>query len=110
EGAYGGLAGATAADIDADGYPDLVVTRTFDRVDIFRGSSTGLVLRTHLDAPAGGSAVGDFNGDGLPDIVVAKRENGLVFLNASGFQFRSELPVIGAALSSLTAVDLDGNG
>jgi hypothetical protein len=84
-----GTAVASAGDIDADGFADVIVgapgtsnTSSSGRIHLYRGSASGLqpamqstVL--NLDAPNGASAfgqavstAGDVNGDGFADVIV----------------------------------------
>ncbi|GAA3722530.1 FG-GAP-like repeat-containing protein [Spinactinospora alkalitolerans] len=60
------------ADLDQDGYADLVVIGDTEQY-LVRGSEDGPAdaVALALDRPA--DAVGDFNGDGFPDIIAAGR-------------------------------------
>ena len=69
--------GCVAADLNGDGYADLVVT-TATGVDILWNNRNGTFTTQALPAPYGwyaGAAVADVNGDGRPDIFVAGYTN-----------------------------------
>ncbi len=65
--------GCATADLNGDGYSDLVVTSATG-VDILWNNGNGTFTRQTLPAPYGwysGAAVSDVNGDGRPDIFIA---------------------------------------
>lgn len=81
EGRLGRTAGATFADLDNDGDPDLIVSRNVRDVEggrapseIYRNDAGMLVPAAVLDERRGGRAVGviDFDGDGFDDIVLVE--------------------------------------
>jgi len=69
----------TTADIDGDGYQDLIVTNSISNtISVFRNTSFSgsfITFETRLDFPTGnfpqGITVADFNSDGKPDIAAA---------------------------------------
>src|SRR5262249_28041030 len=69
--------GCATAELNGDGYPDLVVT-TATGVDVLWNNGNGTFTNRALPAPYGwyaGAAVADVNGDGRPDIFVAGYTN-----------------------------------
>jgi hypothetical protein len=69
--------GCVAADLNGDGYTDLVVT-TATGVEVLWNDGNGRFTPRELAAPYGwyaGAAVADVNGDGRPDIFVAGYTN-----------------------------------
>ena len=69
--------GCAAADLNGDGYGDLVVT-TATGVDVLWNQRNGTFRVATLQAPYGwyaGAAVADVNGDGRPDVFVAGYTN-----------------------------------
>src|SRR4051794_296859 len=75
----GGKAGA-AADLNGDGWPELVVANGFDGTKtelnsyVYWGAKDGFTADRRLELPTQGAesvALGDLNGDGIPEIVFA---------------------------------------
>ncbi|MEL7207413.1 MAG: hypothetical protein AAGK32_04135, partial [Actinomycetota bacterium] len=104
----GRTAGATFADLDGDGDPDLVVSRNVrngDRQDapseVYRNDGGALVPATVLDADRGGRAVGavDFDADGRTDLVLVEdRWSGgstALFRNEGDLRFRDVTAEVG---------------
>ncbi|OCC08750.1 VCBS repeat-containing protein [Streptomyces sp. PTY087I2] len=61
--------GSAPADIDADGYTDLLVSAGNDRPIILFGGKSGFGTRAvEFQGPGQGEAVGDFGGDGRADV------------------------------------------
>ncbi len=104
-----------AEDVNDDGLPDLVST--------FFTLSTGISAR--LAGPAGvfgpqifsaaedypvAAAVGRFSSSPYPAVVVATQSSGLFYQAGNGDgTFQAGVPIVGPALNTLTAVDLDGD-
>ena len=125
----GGPAGFTVEDLDADGKPDLIITRyNLNQLSIFKNVSTvGSIAASSFASPVdflagaepGGVAVGDFNGDGKPDIVVAdygsntlsiyKNQTSAGIINSSSFASRV-IEATGSNPSSAAVSDIDGDG
>jgi len=115
------------ADLDDDGYPDLVFANAYDgnnySIDstIYWGSAMGFGLWAQTSLPtrgAEGIATSDLDGDGYLDIVFANMFNGashsidsyIYWGGPSGFDVssRTELPTEGA--TDVAVSDLDGDG
>jgi hypothetical protein len=126
-----------AADVNSDGYADLLVAtaakpstigpagiragqRSEHSVYVFTGSAQGVSGDRKIELPAleaRDMAVGDFNHDGFADIAIANYSDGvssavpsyIYWGSARGFdrQHRSELPTLGA--TGVVAVDLNGD-
>ncbi|MBA3912813.1 MAG: VCBS repeat-containing protein [Acidobacteriales bacterium] len=80
--------GVTAADVNLDGSPDLLVGNYEDgTMSVLLGNGDG-TFQTQLAFVTGGGpetiVVGDFNGDGLPDVFAASYEGALLLGNGDG--------------------------
>ena len=112
---------AVLADLNGDGYQDLVIAMQNSGIQahndlnayIYYGSPEGLTERYRLELPAPNCtavAVGDFNGDGRPDIAFSSAGKLRVFYQMPrGFQFSNSVD-LDIELLSMTASDLDGDG
>lgn len=110
------------ADLDADGWPDLVFAQTEDTTGAYRTTSPVLYgpdFERRVDLPTIGAddvAIGDLNGDAWLDLVFASVGDGdaravdsLVYLGGpDGFGDALTLPGVGAA--AVTLDDIDGDG
>ncbi|MCW5852205.1 MAG: VCBS repeat-containing protein, partial [Anaerolineae bacterium] len=115
DGAWSGA----VADLNGDGYDDLVLgmhyngIRTDLNAAIYFGSPAGWSenRQQFLPAPRCTSvAAGDFNGDGRPDLaLLCHGQVRLFYQSALGFEPKRyvDLPIVGEQLS---AADLDGDG
>jgi len=115
------------ADIDGDGFADLVVARggfSYDPNVVYFGSAAGLATtpgwQSQESAWAVGMALADIDGDGRPDLVTANQGNGsddpyrplYLFRNTgSGFSTTPDWQSAQAAVrNGVAAGDLDGDG
>ena len=110
-----------SADLDNDGYQDLVVTNSSDNeLIVFRGNHQGRLTR-HSSFPAGqnpdGLAVADINGDDIADLVVANHETSYLTLligdSLGGFRPAANSPLtidVSPHPHAVHAEDLDGDG
>jgi len=120
-----------AADLDGDGFADLIVTTAGARqtialessatdghggeVYLLMGGASGVDLRRRQALPARGgrdSAAADFNHDGFPDVAVANSAGAsyVYWGSKAGFSpaRRTELPTLSA--NGVCAADLNGDG
>ncbi len=114
-----GSVSAALADLNSDGYEDLVLARTYDGVRrdlnaiIYYGGPDGLTenRQQRLPVPAGQCvAAGDLNGDGLPDLAFLTGNRLRIFYQTElGFEPRRHVdPDVHA--EQLTVADIDGDG
>jgi hypothetical protein len=121
--AGGLLTGLTAADVNADGLPDVTVVHSgggyFDGTGgVLRGAAGGGFEVTPLDPtglyPVGAGAAADLNGDGIPDLVtvhqVATGKVYVYFGNGSGGFGRPVGYSAGSNVYAVIAADLNGDG
>jgi hypothetical protein len=122
-----GAIGVEAADLDGDGYQDLVFSNVSDglRRDVdsyvYLGGPEGYSPERRVDLPTVGCAdptIADLDGDGWLDLVFANRFDGSSYEVDSAIYWGGEagfsedrrdlLPTVGASRSA--AADLDGDG
>jgi uncharacterized protein (TIGR03437 family) len=114
--------GIAAADLNHDGFADLVVYTLYSgatlnpQVTVFLGKGDGTFQPGNvLPATGGQTVIGDFNGDGNPDLMVAGYDGGLqLLLGNGGGGFGAAITVAGSAsLGRSSAVaygDFNGDG
>ena len=116
-GSGAGPVSVTAADLDGDGFPDLITANGSDgSVSILRNNGDG-TFAAPVSCPAGADpvavAVADMNGDGFPDLIAADlgANSVQVLLNDGhgGFAARPAQGV-GAAPVAVAISDVDGDG
>ncbi len=125
----GDCRGVAAADLDGDGFVDIVALNYGDKtISLFKniGSTGGLNANSFappvvIPAPGGPYevAIADLDGDGKPDLAVVNSDNGTVsiyqnqttsgVLDTNSFPARIDLPG-GTNPETIAAVDLDGDG
>lgn len=113
----------TVADVNSDGWLDIVFSNSRDNAGqtavnsyIFWGSPAGFGRGNRTELPtnrATANSVADLNGDGYPDIVFSNYRHPTSYIywnSASGFSpaNRSELPTLGAVGNSVEDLNYDG--
>ena len=114
----GAISGAVA-DLNGDGYDDLVLAMLDNgiRADlnafVYYGSPEGLTERYHLEIPAPSATcvtAGDFNGDGRPDLAfICGGKVRLFYQRELAFEPKRFVD-LDIEADQLTAADLDGDG
>ena len=112
---YSGLSAANIADLNRDGWTDLVLA---GQIDILWGTSTGLsrTETTHLPTRRGFSVVvADFNRDGYLDLSLSEWTHGrdemsLFWGGPSGYRMDNRFILKFPDVRLHKAADLDGNG
>ena len=103
------------ADVNQDGYPDLILVSSAGKVVILYGDGTGAFPTSNTSVPAtmvGGVVAGDFNNDGIPDLAVASSAGVQIFFGAAGGTFTagSSYPLPGTTPTPTRIVKGDFNG
>ena len=112
-----GPASITSADLNGDGFADLISAQTnMNQLAVLLGDGTGnFGSPTYFSAANGPFAVisDDFDGDGNPDLATANRSSANIAVllgdGAGGFAAADYFPV-GTGAYSLTSADFNGDG
>ncbi|OGW29567.1 MAG: hypothetical protein A2X56_13130 [Nitrospirae bacterium GWC2_57_13] len=114
--------GKTAADVDHDGLPDLIVTGASGPVYVYRGNGNGTFLMPeNLGIPGGGTTAtdsvtaGDFDEDGKVDIIANKTHTGDAYFFKGKGDGTFGAPVLIPSLdignySTTDTADVNGDG
>ena len=100
-----GAANFDAADMNGDGYPDLLINHYFDKISIYWGTSSGPNPNFCFEIPMyaynrQGVFIADYNKDGYLDIATTQEQingNGAIYWGSSnGYDIsnRTDLPVV----------------
>ncbi|WP_406351477.1 VCBS repeat-containing protein [Streptomyces sp. NBC_01635] len=109
----------TAADLDGDGFTDLVVGAPGEDVDgardvgrhtVLWGSMGGLATATALGRGTSPTRAGDFDGDGHPDLATAHHVRYGPFSRTGEAARTGPLVVPGIRVDAMEAGDVDGDG
>jgi hypothetical protein len=114
----GGPRAVGIADLDGDGWNDLIVAlRNFDRVLTYHNSNGVLIAAT--EQPVGKSprelVVADFNGDGRPDVAVMNRDSmdvSVLFTHPgqTGFSGLDQVYPVDGEVAALSVKDVNNDG
>ncbi len=106
-----------AADVNRDGWTDLIMANPNGSVDVLLGIGDGTFSPTHnfpVEANPGAVAIADLNEDGKPDIVVTSNPSSTagtltVALGNGDGTFSTQPTAIAAAPVSIVAADFNGD-
>ena len=106
-----------AADVDNDGYLELIVT-SWDSARIFKGTANGPDPNNYYEVKdpsgriTGGVLLADFNGDGWLDLILTSKNGYLFHGGPEGYSNdrREELPCYLGTAQSIAVADINGDG
>jgi len=112
--------GATFADINNDGYPDLFIANKNEENKLYLNNGAGIfmdVTDSYLEKNvylSNGAVIADFDLDGYQDLYLSNIGNNVLFKNISGLFFRDVTAIYGAEMSGYSTgagvADFDSNG
>lgn len=105
------------AEMNGDGYLDLIIASGGDTITIYMGDNTGLFsgdnrVQFQIESGAKGLTLGDVNGDGLEDVIANSWNSDIRIIFGNKSQFQSQRLVLGDIETpwGIAVGDLNGDG